>query len=163
MKQIFLFTFNSHFFFFLPDINFQNFTKFQQKVDIKWHTIKIDKNISLYLGSSWSVSCKSHEKCILGNLSICFRPSTSVGIWMLILLPLLISYTNAKLILLPLLIWKINLSANASRVWSETYGENTCCSSASMKSYEVEVKNVSLVREEKVKEKFVPVSNIFQS
>lgn len=32
-----------------------------------------------------------------------------------------------------------------------------------MESYEVEVRNVSLVGEEEVNEKFVPVSNIFSS
>lgn len=65
--------------------------------------------------------------------------------------------------LLPLLIWKVNLSSNAARGWAETYGENICCSSGSMKNYEVEVKNVSSVEEKEVNEEFVPVSNIFPS
>lgn len=98
---------------------------------------------------------------VLENVSVFFRPSTPASIWMLMLVPV-ISSTNVELILLPLLMWKVNLSTNGTRVWAETYGENTR-SSGSMQSYEVEVKNVSLVGEEEVNEKFVPVSNIFSS
>lgn len=121
----------------------------------------IGKNISLYFGNQ-RISWKSHEICVLENISGFFSGLLllQASECLLILLPI-ISYTNVELILLPLLIWKVNLSTNGTRVWAETYGENTC--SGSMKSYEVEVKNVSSVGEEKVNEKFVPVSNIFSS